>query len=200
MTENEARNWITEHYGTLAAERIAAFLDLVVLANAAQNLISPATIPTIWSRHVVDSAQLLSIAPADWQVWLDVGTGGGFPGMIVALLRPDHTVVMVEPRAKRAAFLQATIDSLVLPHAVVFARKVETVSLAADVISARAVAPTEKLLHAAAHCSKADTRWLLPRGRSGPHELAPTGSLVFHVEQSITDSQSAILIATGQAR
>lgn len=197
MTEDEAKAWLLERYGRQAYDRVAAFLGIVVQENARQNLISPATIANIWSRHAMDSAQLVDLAPADWRTWLDIGSGGGFPGLVVALLAPDRRVILVEPRRKRATFLQDVVDRFALTHVEVIGAKVETLAEAADVISARAVASVRNLLPAAAACATERSTWLLPRGRSGREELAEAGSM-FHVEQSLTDPRSVIGVLRGR--
>ncbi|WP_374944233.1 16S rRNA (guanine(527)-N(7))-methyltransferase RsmG [Sphingomonas sp.] len=201
MNEDAARTWIAERWGTAVMDRIGSFLDLVVAENGRQNLISPGTVDAIWSRHAVDSAQLLALAPERWRSWLDIGTGGGFPGMIVALLAPERSVTMVEPRRKRAAFLADCVRALDLPHADVVHGKAETLTRPFDVISARAVSRVENILHAGAACAKTETIWLLPRGRSGdaaPISVAKLSSQMFHVEHSITDAESSILVMQGQ--
>jgi 16S rRNA (guanine527-N7)-methyltransferase len=197
VTEDEARARIVERYGSIAAERVATFLHCVATENAVQNLISPASISEIWARHAVDSEQLLDFAPAGWKNWLDVGTGGGFPGMIVALLG-GGTVTMVEPRRKRATFLQQCVVRFGLDARVEQA-KVEALAIPADVISARAVSSVENLLHAAAGCATKRTTWLLPRGRSIGADLAtlPHNLAMFHVEHSITDPESSVLVIRG---
>ena len=205
MTEDEARAWCVARFGEERTAQVARFLDMVREENSRQNLISPASVGTIWSRHGIDSAQLLFHVKHAGGAWLDVGTGGGFPGMIVAILR-DEPVTMVEPRKKRAAFLQESVDRLGLRHATVAASKVEGVEGRFTTISARAVASVEKLLQAAEHCATPETRWILPRGRIEAEELARLQrdrTRVFHVEHSLTDPQSSILIVDrnqGRAR
>ncbi len=169
----------------------------MVVENDQQNLISPSTIGTIWSRHAVDSAQLIPLADrADGQ-WIDIGTGGGFPGMIVAIAWPGR-VALVEPARSGAEFLQECVDGLGMGDRVtVHAAKIEAVPLQADIISARAVATVENLLRAAVHCGKQETRWLLPRGRLDEREiktLKRQWRFVFHVEHSITSAESSIVI------
>lgn len=196
MTEGEARAMIADRFGDRKAERVAAFLDLVREENERQNLIAPSTIPTIWARHGLDSAQLLFHVEQSTGAWLDIGTGGGFPGIVVALLR-DGPVTMVEPRKKRADFLQDCVDRLGIANAVVLASKVEAVTGQFAVISARAVASVEKLLQAAGHCATPDTRWILPRGRIEPDQLdilRRDRTRLFHVKHSVTDPDSSILI------
>lgn len=200
MSEDEARGWIAERFGPAAADRIGAFLDLVRAENTQQNLVAPSTIPHLWVRHALDSAQLLAWDQAG--PWLDVGTGGGFPGMVVAILR-HNPVLLVEPRRKRAAFLQHCAEALDLHHVRVLASKVDAVSEPADIISARAVASVEILLQMAVGCAKKTTRWLLPRGRSAAEDLATLNRGwrgMFHVEQSLTDPESSILVLDGVSR
>jgi len=196
MTNEEARDWIADRHGRERTDQIASFLQWVGEENERQNLIAPSTIAQIWSRHAMDSAQLLAFAPLGATTWLDIGTGGGFPGMVVALLF-DGQVTMVEPRKRRADFLLACVERLSLRNAIVRAAKVEAVDGTFAIISARAVALVEKLLQAAAHCAKPDTRWILPRGRiEAAHldYLRQDRTRLFHVEHSLTDPQSSILL------
>ena len=196
MTENDARTWMTTKFGAEAVARVETFLTMVVAENEQQNLIAPSTIDTIWMRHAVDSAQLIDLAPSDG-VWIDVGTGGGFPGMIVALLR-DAPITMVEPRGRRVAFLEHCVEALGLrDQATVVGTKVQHIATPAAIISARAVASVEKLLQASAHCATPGTRWVLPRGRMTQAELAALKRCrgkMFHVEHSLTDPDSIILV------
>lgn len=195
MTEEQAKEWIAAQFGWPSVDRLSNFVARVVGESRTQNLIASSTMDVIWSRHVADSAQLLCHAP-QLGTWLDVGTGGGFPGLVIALLREQPTI-LVEPRRRRAAFLQACVDQFQLPDVSVVAQPVEQVVHGAAVISARAVAPVEKLLHAAAGCATLRTRWILPRGRSARHDLNDLQLRwkgVFHVEQSLTDPDAGILL------
>ncbi|WP_375273010.1 16S rRNA (guanine(527)-N(7))-methyltransferase RsmG [Sphingomonas sp.] len=198
MTEEEARAWATEHYPA-AVGRLEQFAAIVTRETERQNLISPSTIPLIWSRHVVDSAQLVALASADATRWMDIGTGAGFPGIVAAILFGGH-VTMVEPRAKRALFLREVVSTLGL-NATMVQSRVETVKVdQADIISARAVATVDALLTMTAHLRGSLTTYLLPRGRTGEDEIVKARAGwhgTFHVEQSITDPASTILIATG---
>lgn len=202
MTEDEARGWIRDHFGIEAVQALARFATLVIDETNRQNLIAPSTMDQLWNRHLLDSAQLEPLAESDG-LWLDIGTGAGFPGMVVALLRPGATI-MVEPRRRRAEFLERCVGEFGLAaRARVIAAKVELITERAAVISARAVAPVEKLLQSAASCATMATRWLLPRGQLSPHQvslLRQRWTGVFHVEQSLTDSGSSILVAEGVSR
>ena len=196
MTEDDARAWLLGRYDPQRIASIEQFLTLVTAENERQNLIAASSIATIWTRHVVDSAQLIDWASVRGR-WIDVGTGGGFPGMIVAILR-DAPITMVEPRKRRAAFLTEAVDELGLSNADVVADAVERCTGNAATISARAVGSVEKLLQVTAHCATPDTRWILPRGRIEREQLADLRrsypSKVFHVEHSLTDPGSTVLI------
>lgn len=196
MIEQDAQAWISERYGAERTEKVARFLALVASENEHQNLIAPSTVETIWDRHALDSAQLLLHAGKAATRWIDVGTGGGFPGMVVALLF-DGQVVLVEPRKRRAAFLERAAETCGADNVVVHAAKIEQVAGKGDIISARAVASVEKLLQATAHCATPATRWILPRGRLDPDQLVSLRRdrrMMFHVEHSLTDPASSILV------
>jgi 16S rRNA (guanine527-N7)-methyltransferase len=199
VTEDEARERIAEAFGARAVERLERFAALLTAETARQNLVAPSTLSQLWSRHLLDSAQLLALAPDADGVWLDVGSGGGLPGLVVALLRPAP-IVLCEPRRLRAAFLAQAAAALDLPQVRVEQRKVEALRLDAAVISARAVAPLPALLDAAAPCAGETTLWLLPRGKSGQAELdgLPRRRRMFHVEHSWVDPQSAIVVGRGR--
>jgi len=198
MTEDEAQGWIRERYGVSRETRLAAFVELLRDEAAKQNLVAPSTLEQIWSRHIVDSAQLLAHAPDDG-VWLDIGSGAGLPGIVVALLR-DAPVELVEPRKLRTDFLARAAAELGLADAAVHTAKIERTSGPAAVISARAVAQLGDLFRIAAHRSTSSTVWVLPKGRNAQSEVAEArrkwhGS--FHMEPSITAPDSLIVVAKG---
>ncbi|MBB3693862.1 16S rRNA (guanine527-N7)-methyltransferase [Sphingomonas sp. BK580] len=199
MTEEEARLWVVERHGNDAAARLDRLGELVIAENERQNLIAPATVEQIWSRHLLDSAQLLDLAGRGGE-WLDIGTGAGFPGMVIAALS-DRPVTMVEPRARRVDFLSAAAAELGLHNATVVRGRVETLPPRHyAVISARAVASLDELLRMTRHLRDRSTRLVLPRGRGGAAEidLARAGwQGMFHVEHSVTDPASLIVIADG---
>lgn len=140
-------------FQTLTGASDAAVADLETFrqrlaeANEHMNLVGPATMPDYWSRHVLDSAQLLDHAP-DALTWADLGAGAGFPGVVLAILlkgRPDAHVWLIDSLGKRCRFLQAVVDELDLPATVIWGRAEEQ-EVAVDVVTARAVAAMDKLL------------------------------------------------------
>jgi 16S rRNA (guanine527-N7)-methyltransferase len=184
-------------------DRLEAFADLLLAESQQQNLIAASTIPIIWTRHIIDSLQLLSHAggldPGD--IWLDLGSGAGLPAIPVAICT-DAQVHMVESRSLRTSFLANVVQKLgIADRATIHAMPVERAEPpSARVISARAFAPLPKLIALANRFSSQDTIWVLPKGRNAVNELAAmpkTWQDMFHVEQSMTDDDAAILIANG---
>lgn len=203
MTEDEAKCWLTE---VLAVPRETyAMLDklrmLVIKESALQNLVSASTIDHFWARHIADSAQLLPLAhDAPPGAWLDLGTGAGFPGLVVAILT-SRPMILVESRRKRFEFLINAAQQLNLPHVSVHCGRLETLETrSVSAISARAFAPLPRLLELAVRFSRIETVWLLPKGRGANDELALIDQLwqgKFHVNQSVTDEHAAIIVARG---
>lgn len=200
MTEEEARARATADVPRETVDRLDRYVTLLVSAARDQNLIAASTLPTLWQRHILDSAQLIPLAPSEADPWLDVGSGAGLPGLVVAILRP-RAMILIEPRARRAAFLSEAVAALGLERQVtVIAGRAETAPpAAAAVISARAVAGLDALLAMGVRHARPDTRWLLPKGRSAAMEVAAaraTWQGEFQLVPSVTDSQAAIIVAT----
>lgn len=195
-----AIDWLQDNLGLDGTER--AKLDqltaMLAAENERQNLVAKGTTPFVWSRHIVDSAQLLSHVPRETSGrWLDLGTGAGFPGLVCAALAPAYEFTLVEQRPLRTEWLQRAADSLSLANVTVLTANVTRVPPTKfDVISARAFAPLSRLLRLSSVFSTNDTLWLLPKGRSAKQELEDLKGWrhMFHVEQSVTDPQSGIVI------
>ena len=180
--------------------RLQRFATMLTVANEGQNLISASTVHDLWERHFVDSAQLARFEPKAGASWIDIGSGAGMPGIIIALLN-EGPMTLVEPRRLRAEFLLHAIDELQLGRRVrVVPGKADKASGKYDVITARAVAPIDRLLGITLHLSHRGTVWLLPKGRSGKSDLADaqrTWQGVFRSEISLTDPQAVIVVASG---
>ena len=179
-------------------EKLEAYVALVREESALQNLISASTLDRIWDRHILDSAQLVPFEPRAGASWLDIGSGAGLPGIVIACL-VEGPVTLVEPRRLRADFLHKVCESLNL-NASVVCSKVERLEGNFDVITARAVASLAKLLELSAHLSTRNTVWALPKGRNARGDLAEArrswqGS--FQLERSVTDADSWIVVGTG---
>jgi len=157
-------------------KRLETFVDLLLQWQKKTNLISPATIPNLWTRHVADSLQLLDLVP-EAKTWVDFGSGGGFPGIPVACVladRPGANVHLVESNGKKAAFLREAIRATGLP-AVVHARRIEDCGDSfgdkIDVVSARALAPLKILCDQAFPLIAKGAVGLFPKGQDVAAEL-----------------------------
>ena len=179
-------------------DRLDALVAAVVRAQAEQNLVSASTLDAIWTRHVLDSAQLLFHVEQRSGRWLDIGSGAGFPGLVIAICA-QFEVTLAEPRRLRAAFLVETAAALGLGDRVrVEHAKVESLKGRYELISARAVAPVTALFDAARHLAGPGTTWLLPKGRNAANELAAarqTWQGDFAMVPSVTDPEAAIVVA-----
>lgn len=176
--------------------KLERFAALLVEENQRQNLIAAASVPEIWTRHIIDGAQLLGLGGAEGS-WCDVGSGPGLPGMVIAILG-NGPVTLNEPRKLRADFLRRTIAELDLGQVSVAECKVERLEGKFDVITARAVARLEKLFAMACHLAHSETKWVLPKGEKAQSELEEAlgswqGS--FRLVPSRTHAASAIVIA-----
>ena len=179
-------------------EKLEAYAALLREESAHQSLISTSTLEALWDRHILDSAQLLRFEPRPGAAWADIGSGAGLPGIVVACF-VDGPVTLIEPRRLRAEFLHKVAESLKL-NVSVLAAKAERAGGKYDVITARAVAKLSELLKISAHLSTRNTVWALPKGRSALGELVEARKAwqgTFHVEQSVTDDDSSIIVATG---
>lgn len=201
--EGAARDWLERAFAPSAEQwaRLERFAAMLIVENDQQNLIAASTIPTLWVRHVADSAQLLALDAGRDGLWIDLGSGPGLPGLVVAILSP-RPMLLVESRKLRCEFLRRVAADLDLKHVEVAEAPLERVATrAAATISARAFAPLDKLIALSTRFSTESTRWLLPKGRNAVKELAllpEAWQRMFHVEQSRTDAESQILVGTGQ--
>ncbi len=200
--EESARRYVEGIADSAAIERLETFSRLLIEENSRQNLISRPSQDQLWQRHVADSAHLLRFVPRETnESWLDLGTGAGFPGLVIAAIRPQIPVFLVESRARRVAWLNLAVEAMGISNCQIIGKRLELIEpFPVRFISARAFAPLPKLLKLSAPFSTKATSYLLPKGRSAAQELAelPKKSRVlFHVEQSLTDSSAGIIVNAG---
>lgn len=201
--EQDARAFVAARCTPEAVQRLDALADLLTRENARQNLIAKATEASLWTRHLADSAQLVDHVSRETSgPWLDLGSGAGFPGLVIAIMRPEWPVHLVESRKRRIEWLQTVSRELRLENCRVEGKRLELVGdFEASVISARAFAPMTRLLDLSARFSTSDTIWLLPKGRSAAQEVQTLPRrlrLMFHVEQSQTDPDAGIVVGRGK--
>ncbi len=197
-SEADARAYVAKLCSPAALGKLDIFVSALIEENNEQNLVAGASLSHIWQRHIADSAQLLNFVPRETPDWLDLGTGAGMPGLIIAIMRPQVPVVLVESRTKRAAWLETIRQRCELNNCVVKGQRLEVLdSFPASVISARAFAPLPKLLDLAFRFSTRETIFVLPKGRSAEQELEKLTSglrKLFHVKQSATSSEAGIIV------
>jgi 16S rRNA (guanine527-N7)-methyltransferase len=174
--------------------RLDVFVARVIARQESMNLISPSTIPRIWTRHVADSLQLLPLMPGA-RTWIDLGSGAGFPGLVIAcaLAGVERAEVhLVESTQKKAAFLRECAEALKLP-AIVHPRRIEeftpSLSRRFEVVTARAVAPLDKLLGYANPLLKTGAVGLFPKGQDVEAELT-TASKSWKIDAELVPSKT----------
>lgn len=179
-------------------ERLIEFERLFLDWNKSINLIAPSTVPQFWSRHVIDSAQIVQRAPS-FETWMDLGSGGGLPGLVVAILVKEAAngpIAMVESNHKKAAFLKRCSAELGL-NTVVLTQRIQDIDVPGpDVISARALASLTGLFALTEHWFSPQTRAILHKGQDFQREVREARDLWdFHLIEhiSVVDPMSRVL-------
>ncbi len=186
-------------------ERLTVFANLLVQWQSHINLIAPSTIPDLWERHIEDSLQYVVKFPKA-RHWIDLGSGAGLPGMVAAIVLADQgggRVEMVESVGKKCAFLRAVARETGLKQAgvevVVHNDRIENVLYQLDkpnVVSARALASLDQLIHLSADFIKGDTIGLFPKGRDHKAEIGvalQNWSFDFEITNSALEADSVLL-------
>ncbi len=189
------------HYAH-SIDKLDLYVELLKFWQKTTNLIAPNSLAHIWSRHIIDSAQIAQILPHP-QKWVDIGSGGGFPGLVIAMVSPTGSglqVHLVESDKKKCAFLREVSRETSSP-AVVHNARVEDISKSlaknTDALSARALAPLGKLLNLSNPFLDAGALGIFMKGKLANDELtsyACNDSLLFEKRESITDKQASIIL------
>jgi 16S rRNA (guanine527-N7)-methyltransferase len=155
-------------------DRLETYADLLQQWNQRVNLVGRSTLPDLWTRHMLDSAQLVPLLPpapaGRTRVIVDLGSGAGFPGLVLAIMGAGH-VHLIESIQKKAAFLHAAVRHTGAPATVHACRIADAPAMRADVVTARALAPLVDLLPKAAQFCGSDSIALVHKGRSADREL-----------------------------
>ena len=176
-------------------EKLAIYVQLLCKWQKRINLVSSSTLPQIWQRHILDSAQLVPFLPKAAKTVMDIGAGAGLPGLVLAILT-DHQLHLVESDSKKVAFMRTAIAETGVDAVIHHGRIEELACLHMDVITARALAPLDKLfqLTKAQHHSGLD--YLFLKGKGVKQELTALPSsltLTAHMHPSITDKDAVIV-------
>jgi len=187
--------------------RLNAFEALVRKWNPTINLISKGSLQDIRARHICDSAQLFDLAPGGARHWVDLGSGGGFPGVVIAILmaeaNPDGRVTLVESDQRKSAFLQTALRVTSVNGVVISKRIEELAPMEADVLSARALGDLGKLLPFAARHLKPGGTALFPKGKTWKAEIDSVKSqwnFEHRVDMNDLEPDAAILSIQGVSR
>jgi 16S rRNA (guanine527-N7)-methyltransferase len=151
--------------------RLQAYADLLADWNARHNLIAKSTLPDIWHRHLWDSAQLAPLIPAQARTLADLGSGAGFPGLVLAVLCPNLTITLHEATTKKCTFLQATAERIGVKVLVRNSRLEDLPPQRFDVVTARALAPLPQLLQYAFPFTGPNSVCLFLKGQNVGSEL-----------------------------
>lgn len=188
-------------------ERLEAFEATLLKWNSAINLVSPSSLSQIWTRHLLDSAQIFELCPKSGHAWVDIGSGGGFPGLVVAILAkekmPELRVSLIESDRRKAAFLATTANALDLKVSVHATRIESLAPQGADVLSARALAPLSDLLGYAERHLAIDGLLLFPKGIRWRDEILAAQNVWrfdYTTHASMTGDDSVILAIKGAQR
>jgi 16S rRNA (guanine527-N7)-methyltransferase len=196
-------------------DRLTIYASTLALWQKRINLVAPGTLPDVWHRHFADSAQLLDLAPPQVSGWIDLGSGAGFPGLVIAILyagrpEPRPRITLLESDQRKCAFLAEVVRqtglTALIPVDILCARIEAAPTRAklakADVVSARALAPLERLLELASPYLGPSGRGLFLKGRGVEAELAAAArSFEFSYElvPSRTEAEAGIVVMHGPA-
>ncbi len=191
-------------------DRMRTYEALLKAWQKTINLVSPATLDETWHRHFADSAQLLDSAPPGAKNWLDLGSGGGFPGLVLAILlaerNPEARMTLVESDSRKAAFLGEVARKTGVAVELRAERSEKAATQAKsqikDVITARALAPLPKLLGLVLPFFSPQTVALFPKGRDAEIEVSEAKqrfSFESALASSLTDDQARIVIVRNLA-
>ena len=203
--EVEVPAWLNVSRETL--ERLIAYCALVEKWNPAINLISKSGISEIWDRHVIDSAQLIRQVPAEAGLWCDLGSGGGFPGIVLAILakelQPETRMILVEADRRKSVFLSEASRLLDIAVSVKTQRIEDLEPQNVDVLTARALAPLSTLCGYAYRHLKPQGVAIFAKGAAAAREIEDAQKLWrFNCDamQSHTDPESLVLAVRGIQR
>ena len=186
-----------------AVDAAAEYARLLATEGTVRGMIGPREVPRLWERHLLNSAAIASLVPVGARV-VDVGSGAGLPGIPLALARPDLTVTLLEPLARRVAFLTECVHRLRLERVTVVRGRAEEGPIrrqlgGADVVTARAVAPLDKLAGWCLPLLRPGGLLLAMKGSTAAAELAATGPLPGAADALVTqagDPPATVIVVT----
>lgn len=206
IARHGARALLRDSVSRETFRKLEIFVDLLTRWNEKLNLVGRSTIPSLWHRHVLDSAQLHDIDPIESGRWLDIGTGGGFPGMVLAIIgeefSPSTDYVLIEANHRKSGFLRRVAIATGIDLQVITGRAETMAPIGAHRITARAVSPLQELVPLVHRHLDRQGKAILPKGPTAAAEIAiASKDWVFTVEKcgSLSGKGSILVMAgTGQ--
>jgi len=182
-------------------DQLVRFAELLKSWNQRINLVAPSSLPDLWDRHILDS---LAVPKASFEpsgLWADLGSGGGFPGVVAAIITPQRRFILVESDQRKATFLRTVRRELNLTYTVE-AKRIESLDpMAARTISARALAPLDTLLSLASRHGAPESEYIFPKGETWEKEhLVARESWTYDLDVRSTRGPGKILRITGLQR
>ena len=181
-------------------DRLQAYAALLIKWNPKINLVAKSTIPDVWHRHMADSAQLWALAPQGAKTWMDIGSGAGFPGLVIGAIAaekaPDMAITLVESDRRKSVFLQSAAREMGITVKVITKRIELLEPQNADILSARALSSLSQLLEFAEKHRQPDGVCLFPKGARVDSELTEASScwhMAYETFPSMTDPDAVIL-------
>jgi 16S rRNA (guanine527-N7)-methyltransferase len=176
-----------------------AFADVLATRGVEQGLIGPREVPRLWDRHLLNCGVVAELIGEQCQTLVDIGSGAGLPGLVLAMVRPEVTITLLEPSQRRCRFLAECVTELGLANASVLRGRAEDVAraglLRADVATARAVAPLPRLAELAVGLVRPGGMVLAIKGITAPEELESAGPVLRRI-----GARSAQVVRAGQGK
>jgi 16S rRNA (guanine527-N7)-methyltransferase len=154
-----------------ALDEARAFARILATRGVEQGLVGPHEVPRLWDRHLLNCAVVADLIDSRYRTLADIGSGAGLPGLVLAMMRPDLSVTLLEPMERRCRFLSECVAELGLANASVLRGRAEETVLGTDVATARAVAPLDRLAEMAVHVVRPGGMVLAIKGRTAADEL-----------------------------
>jgi 16S rRNA (guanine527-N7)-methyltransferase len=171
------------------------FAEILATRGVAQGLIGPHEVPRLWDRHLLNCAVVAELVDVSCGTLVDIGSGAGLPGLVLAMMRPGTQVTLLEPMERRVRFLSECIDELGLTNVIVLRGRAEDVTMQADVATARAVAPLPRLAELAIRVVRPGGMILAIKGRTAADELTAAAPILRRI-----GARSAEVVRAGQGK
>jgi 16S rRNA (guanine527-N7)-methyltransferase len=171
------------------------YAGILATSGVEQGLLGPREVPRLWDRHLLNCAVVAELIESRPGTLLDLGSGAGLPGLVLAMLLPGTEVTLLEPMERRCRFLAECVTELALTNAIVLRGRAEDVTIRTDVVTARAVAPLPRLAELAMGVVRPGGMVLAIKGRTAAEELKAAGPVLRRI-----GARDARVVSAGQGK